>query len=150
MKNAVKLLGIIAMTAIIGLGFTACGDMDESAQSTKGRLTITGLSSYNGWTMDASGSDSVNEADRLICSEKNKPESGANDVSITADSITLYVWKPWIRKGKSDLRKSYSGNDQNRIFDVSLDKGDGQNSASGTVTVNFTKGVGTGAFVANP
>jgi len=58
MKNTVKLFGIIVLVALIGFSIAGCGDMDESDSSTDGRLTITGLNSYNGWKMWLlSGSD---------------------------------------------------------------------------------------------
>ena len=147
MKNFAKLMGFIAIVAIIGLGFTAC-DMDESASSTDGRLTIIGLSSYNGWKMWLSASDAANEANRLHLMSKNNPEaSDTNEVSITGNSVTVYVWKPWIREGegKSNLWHSYKGSDQNVTFSIGLWQG--ENSAYGTVTANFSNGIATAAFV---
>ena len=145
MKNFAKLMGFIAIVAIIGLGFTAC-DMDESASSTDGRLTIIGLNSYNGWKMWLGASDSDNEANRLHLMSKNNPEApDTGEISITGNSVTLYVWKPWIREGKSNLWHSYKGNDQNVTFSIGLQQGD--NNVNGTVTANFSKGKAIAAFV---
>jgi hypothetical protein len=150
MKNTVKLFGIIALVAVIGFSMAGC-DMDESASSTDGRLTITGLSSYNGWKMWLSSSDADNEADSLHLMSKNDPTApDIGEISITGNSVTVYVWKPWIREGegKSNLWHSYKGSDQNVTFSIGLWQG--ENSAYGTVTANFSNGIATAAFVPNP
>jgi len=80
---------------------------------------------------------------------KNNPQaSDAGQVSITGDSVTVYVWKPWIREGKSQLWHSYKGNDQNVKFGITLEQG--QNSVNGSVTASFSSGKATAAFVPNP
>lgn len=52
MKNTIKFFGIIALTAVMTLAFAACNNgsnnHDESPPSTNGKLTVTGLASYNG------------------------------------------------------------------------------------------------------
>ena len=42
MKNIVKMLGFIAVTAIIGFGFAACDDPDAGLPALTGTVTITG------------------------------------------------------------------------------------------------------------
>ena len=151
MKNTVKLFWIIALMAVIGLSMAGCGDMmDESAQSTSGRLTInglnTGLNSYSGYTMRLGGSDADNEAKKLWLKSKNSP-AAANDgdeVNITGDFVTVYVWKPWIRD-KGNLWKCYSSNDQNVKFTPNLQQG--ENNVNGYVIANFSNGQATANFV---
>jgi len=136
MKNTIKVLGIIAIVAVIGFSMAACGGDDEGDDSsTAGRLIITGLSSYNGWKITAAG---TNELDLPLTSQNNY--SSSVEIVINDVSVTLYVWK--YEKGRL---KNYTGNDQNVKFSVTLSK-DG-NVADGTVTANFANGQASGAFV---
>jgi hypothetical protein len=54
MKNAIKLIGFIALAAVIGFSFTACGDgggggsQSSSKTAPNKSITITGLGAYNG------------------------------------------------------------------------------------------------------
>jgi hypothetical protein len=50
MKNIFKLLGIIALAAVIGFSMTACDDGDDGVVITPKSIKITGLSAYNGQT----------------------------------------------------------------------------------------------------
>jgi len=48
MKNFLRLLGIIAMVAVIGFSMAGCGGGDDGTPGTSGKLTITGFDEYNG------------------------------------------------------------------------------------------------------
>jgi hypothetical protein len=49
MKNIIKLIGIIALVAVIGFSFTACGDDDDDNGGGGGTFTLTDIpSEYNG------------------------------------------------------------------------------------------------------
>jgi hypothetical protein len=142
MKNTIKLFGIIALVAVIGFSMAGC-DMDESDTSTDGRLTITGLSSYNGGEITVSTDDN-----KVMLSTSNDFNTSSGTLNITGNSVTFYVWKPWIREGKSNLWQSYKGNDT-ILFYVGIRKQD-DSYVAGNVTVTFVNGIGTGAFVPNP
>jgi len=149
MKNTIKVFGIIAIVAVIGFAMAACGDMEDSDSSTAGRLNISGLNSYNDWTIYCYSS---NDDDDLYITAVNKNEFIYESV-INGDSVTFYVWK---RVGytidKDGLKnygyyKSYTGNDKNIEFELTLSKDD--DDTRGTVTVSFTNGKGDGVFVPN-
>jgi hypothetical protein len=152
MKNFTRLFGIIALVAVIGFSMTACEQESEPEgdSSTAGRLTITGLSSYNGKQLGTalfypytfSGDYSLNTTPNNNFTDYSLP-------TINGGSCTVYVWKQTLSGNSVGEPKSYTGNDQNVKYDVDIK--DGANFvASGTVTVNFTNGIGSGAFVPNP
>jgi len=147
MKNTIKVFGIIAIVAIMGFSFTTCDEGDDKGDTTtSGRLTITGLNSYNGWKINSMG----NVASNLILTAENNDDEWA-EKTINGNSVTVYVWA----KGtNSSNKKSYNGNDQNVVFNILMDNRKPNfmdyDSANGTVTVNFNNGVGTGAFVLVP
>jgi hypothetical protein len=47
MRNTLKLFGIIALVAVIGFSFAACGG-DEDDDLTQLKVTVNGLGAYNG------------------------------------------------------------------------------------------------------
>jgi len=145
MKNAFKVLGIIAIVAVIGFSFIACEEEEEEEKgdtSTSGRLTITNLTSYNNWKIISMG----NAASGLVLTAENNSDEWARP-TVSGGSVTVYVWKSG---GSPSSKKSYSGNDQNVVFNITLSQGDSINYKDGTVTVTFTNGVGSGAFVPSP
>jgi uncharacterized protein (DUF2147 family) len=137
MKNTIKVFGIIAIVAVIGFTMTACPPDDDEGpdSSTSGRLTITGLNSYNGRTIMAQPQDYSFDVTNINSMEGN------NNLPINGDSVTFYVWK---NNGKG-LWKSYSGNDKNVTFTANAETD--EVSTRGSVTVNFSNGKGSGAFV---
>ena len=135
MKNTIKVLGIIAIVAVIGFSMLACDEEPESDHSTAGRLTITGLSSYNGQKISAS-------SDGNFYVMGSNADNGDSEATVSSGSATLYIWTLYDWQGRTKL-KSYTGNDQNVKFNVSV------SNATGSVTVNFTNGIGSGAFVAD-
>ena len=134
MKNTIKMFGIIAIVAVIGFSMVACDEEPESDHSTAGRLTITGLSSYSGQQVSASTND-----EKFYVMGTNA-DNGNMYATVSGDSVTLFVWTTYEWEGRTKL-KSYTGNDQNVKFNVSV------GNETGSVTVNFTNGIGSGAFV---
>jgi ABC-type proline/glycine betaine transport system substrate-binding protein len=137
MKNTIRLFGIIAIVAMIGFTMAAC-EQDEGPKndsSTNGRLTITGLSSYNGWTANAIGY--IEGFNFTVTPTSTDPTPG--NLTVNGGSVTFCVWN-W-----TNVAKNYTGNDQNHKFFVELTNGGER--IIGTVTVNFSNGIGTGPFV---
>jgi len=123
MKNIFKLFGIIAIVAVIGFSFVACDEeVEEDDSSTSGRLTITGLSSYNGWKIQSVSppidlTTYEQASDLGVTNNNNKDQT---EVTINGDSVTYYVWKT-SKKALTDHNwhwKNYNGNDQNVVFNV--------------------------------
>jgi hypothetical protein len=152
MKNTIKVFGnlnraqrakvpllIIAIVAMIGFTMAACDDGTETEVSdsfTGGRLTITGLSDYNGQFLEASHS-----ANKIVVTSSND-NMAFSGLTINAGCVTFYAWNY-----TGAAKKSYKGNDKNVAYNVYIF---GDNPVRGTVKVNFTNGLGTGAFVPNP
>jgi len=181
MKNTIKVLGIIAIVAVIGFMVVACDGSpdptpdpdtytDEQKEvTTAGRLTITGLSAYNGKKILASGyTTERNEGEIYIGLEARQTAKNGyyyingnlNNVStgeqvygtITNGGVTLSVFRQTINTYSSSQFESYAGSEQNVEFSVAILEGATSNDpstdiAGGKVTVNFTNGVGSGTFV---
>ena len=148
MKNMVKLFGIIAFIAVIGFAFIACKEEADhpTDEETSGRLTITGLSAYNGKYAYGFTNDSTLEALAI-----KDTYSGNNKYGLISNgSVTLKVWK------LTDQRygKNYTGNDQvdflvQILSDETYIHLVTESIMTGTVTVNFANGIASGAFVAD-
>ncbi|MCL2265167.1 MAG: hypothetical protein FWC22_03895 [Treponema sp.] len=93
MKNIKKIIGIITLTVIIGLSMTACdGDnLTGNAPPTAGKLTINGLSDYNGKYVYAEGDD--NENYYILARDLNLNSETIYTSQITNGNTTLNVWK---------------------------------------------------------
>ena len=158
MKNMVKLCEIIALVAIIGFGLVACGNQTKDDEileaTTAGRLTITGLSAYNGRGIEAmadTGSLILYAYERA----QNRYNPNENDshtyetfpATITNGQAVLKVFvdRGNFISGKNGGWGNYTGNDQNVQFTLNIGGGGG-----GTVTVNFSNGIGGGAFTPFP
>jgi len=158
MKNMAKLIGIIAIVAVIGLGVVACGEDEEVKEeeitdaTTAGKLTITGLTSINGKEIYAiskekqpkDGSTKYYLQAWKSASNKYDPNSdyssGDKTVKgkVESGQVVLKVFKfVGPGNGKNACYQSYSGSDEDVEFDITYDGG------SGTVTVSFTNGVGS-------
>ena len=136
MKNVLRIFSIIVIISVIGFSFTACDSDDKDDSTNNGRLTINGLNSYNGWKIYMIYNED------FVATDNNKNE---DLIPINGNSVTFHIWtKNW---------KNYNGNDQNVVFVVDISDmapGNDRRFAAGTVTVNFTNGVGSGTFVLNP
>ena len=168
MKNTVKFFGIIAFVAVIGFSMTACEpetpdrlkDLEFFEATTNGRLTITGLSNYNGQEIQA-GASTASDLDiyafeRATNSyDPNEDDSNTHETYFATVANGQAVMKVFVnntlQSGKSGGWQNYNGNDQNVIFAVTIGNlsAGGTLTVNGTVTVNFTNGVATGAFVLN-
>jgi hypothetical protein len=83
MKNKLKFLGIIALAAVIGLGFFSCGEAEE----TEMKITVSGLSSYNG---DYGAVWLVRPANiATFWTSSDLPDAGTYPAAISGGSVTL-------------------------------------------------------------
>jgi hypothetical protein len=155
MKNTVKLFGIIALVAVIGLSMAACEDNTKGADdwedfeaTTTGSLIISGLSAYEGQTIEASGGTGTStilacyRAMNIYSSNENKSMASTSyPATATSDTVTLKVFEnKGTQSGKGGGWQSYTGNDQGVEFHFMAPLG-------GTATVNFSNGQGSGVFV---
>jgi hypothetical protein len=168
MKNTIKFFGnlnrarsakvpllIIAIVAVIGFLMAACdpGEKDDDSndpiqhdETTVGRLTITGLSAFNGKYAFAQALQDLTPTHYAQESQNNDNINGL----ISNGSVTLKVWKV---NSEGNL-KSFNGNDSVK-FDVlicheagySFQVDDEYGTVSGTVQVTFANGIASGAFV---
>jgi hypothetical protein len=137
MKNAIKLIGIIAVVAVIGLSMTGCPEEEESG----GTLTITGLGDYNdnyayaisymiGYKIIAA--KSVDVAKDII-----------NGGKISGGKVTLNVYKISNDGEISDFTGSDEASFTVLIFFKETDK---SAITRGYLTVTFEDGSAEGAF----
>jgi hypothetical protein len=165
MKNPVKLVGVYGIVMVIGF-MAACltdnnptkiPDYDELREAvTDGRLTITGLSDYEGQLIAAHvtlynvylvACESISHA--YLNGEFLGYVGESVDSTVNNGQVTLKVFK---ETDGSRWYENYDGNDQDITFHVGIwdinDVGiEGVYSVYGTVTVNFTNGIGSGVFV---
>ena len=93
MKNKIKLLGIIAIVAIIGFSFLSCEE-DTIVEMTSATLTINGLSEYNGKDVIAYGY--LNNTASFLAGRELTKKKGVVTVTyarVINGSATLQVWK---------------------------------------------------------
>jgi len=159
MKNKINSLVIIALIAIIGFTIAACDQVDVTEATTNGQLTITGLSAHIGKKIEATHHESTlwlvatgraenfyQSSDDTSGPEKTYPPT------INGDEVILkvfYLKNPQHSnlKGKNNGGyHNYTGNHPNVQFTVHTNEG----YVFGSVTVNFTNGIGSGVFVPNP
>jgi len=158
MKNMVKLVGIIAFVAVIGLGITACEEEVELVYpSTSGRLTVSGLGAYTGKWIGCEYYTLANGTYLMFGDSSNVGQpigstvySQISQIQIPqSGSVTFYVWNnPTI----GDIT-GYSGTNSNVHIQALIrdDSGyGGMVTASGGLMVNFTDGVASGTFYPNP
>jgi len=162
MKNIIKLFMVIVLVAVIGFLMTAClSDVVDEIKTvevtTTGRITIIGLEAYEGKNISGSTYNGVPDlkACKTAYNERHKTSTGADHtVSKTTEPgivvsgqavLKVYHYKDM---GNDGYYENYSGNDQS--VDFSVDIFNSQNNSSrvwGNVTVNFSNGIGSGAFV---
>ena len=160
MKNAVKLFGIIAIVAIIGFTLVACGvqtkDDEILEATTAGRLTITGMSAYNGQEIDVSSNTleifPFGRATNIYNPNEGGHSGGGETFPATVSGgqavLKVFVDVGW-KSGKGGGYQSYTGNDQNVEFFVSRRAGS-VNSPIGSVIVTFSNGIANGALTPAP
>jgi hypothetical protein len=136
--------------------------MEDKEVTSTGRLTITGLGSYHGWKIEGR----EKESSRILAYQSafntyyyyedgslasfSVGGSSSGTVSDGQVSLKLFIRVPNVPNNGGHF-EGYTGNDQNVQFQVSIIiPTPPTHSADGTVTVNFTNGVGSGVFVPNP
>ena len=163
MKNTVKLFGIIAIIAVIGLSMAGCEpenttkDDEIIEATTVGQLTITGMDDFNGLEIDTNTGFAASDGSSFIlvicerATNKYNPNEGGSSyksetfpatVSGGQAVLKVFVDVGW-KSGKGGGYQSYTGNDQNVHFSIR----NSLNVSVGVVTVNFANGIGTGVFV---
>jgi hypothetical protein len=147
MKN--KLIFSVMLVILLALTL-ACVSCDNGSTgggggiATNGKLTITGLESYNGYYIFARG---ATESADFWAAENLNPKYGIYAVTkISNGSATLKVWQV-----DENGTYAYSGNDQNVVFDVYIYSTatpsiDNRLAEGGTEKINFTDGVGSGSI----
>ena len=141
MKNYTKISSFNMILVLIGFLSIACGDVQQPI-STSGRLTINGLDAYIGIETFSAIADVG--GDKLIAIKEAFSQKGGGDfdvfeeAKITGPSLTVKVYRYSFNPQRF---RNYNGNDKNVVF--ALFPG----TNSGTVTVDFTNGVGEGEFI---
>jgi len=153
MKNTVKLLGIIALIAIIGFSMFSC----NNDSGGPGSLTITDLDSYKDKYAFALGNNTAGTA--FFAVDSIDDESGKlTGVKISGASVTLNVYTV----GTDGKIRDYDGSDTayltilitTKAFLLESDAIDDDApppdwlAAVGAPSVNFKNGEGTVKFVA--
>jgi hypothetical protein len=169
MKTAFKIFGIITLTAIIVVSMAGCGDGGSNNNvcnypklGTSGRLTITGLDTYEGLFVYGFSQEKTGLYSTFEAHSDKDPNYG---VKVIKGSVTLMVWMysntmVWYCLGDSPdgthsdcgiHEVSYSGNDSNVTFDITTSNIEnwflGTLHIPGTVTVDFKNGIASGVFV---
>jgi len=165
MKNTMKALGVIAIVAVIGFSFAACGDGSDGGGGgggggggskefpTKGKLTITGLEAYNGkYVMGVGPAETRIKAYGKILIVTNSAgwteEVKREPAKISGGKATLKVFKEY---NSADGLYSYEESDNSYLSIFVYEKATSSyGSVIGYVDVQFTNGDGgTVLFVAN-
>ena len=168
MKNTVKLFGIIAIIAVIGLSMVACEpenttkDDEIIEATTAGQLTITGMDDFNGLEIDTNTGFAASDGSSFIlaicerATNKYNPNEGGSSQNWETFPATVsggqVVLKVFVNKGhqlgKGGGYQSYTGNDQDVHFAIYTSPTVQVGGVPvGMVTVNFANGIGTGVFV---
>ncbi|MDR2717229.1 MAG: hypothetical protein LBB89_04085 [Treponema sp.] len=174
----VRLFGIAAIVAVIGFSMAACDEPTDDPEyvhtteqreaTTAGRLTITGLSDFNGKKVYANGGIVLGEDNIIPLAAYQTAYNQYNYINgnlessfrgetvngtIASGQVTLKVFI-LLTNAADYTYEEYTGNDQNVEFMVSPVDNEGNNivdNEGNTVwkaglKVNFTNGIGTVAF----
>ena len=143
MKKKIFFLGMTVLILSLGLVFVGCkDDSDDSGGQTGGggSLTITGLAEYNG--KYASAKNYTLPSGGYITAADKFDGGDTYGVKIENGTVTLKVWK-----SSGGNLTGYNGNDQGVSLDVYVHTAaynpQYNGVGIGSVTVNFTNGVGT-------
>jgi hypothetical protein len=139
MKNVFKFLGIIALVAIIGFAFTACGDGDDDNNGNgNGNGTETPIASFAG-TWNASGGRSVVFTGNNFNYKVNGTTQYSGTFSVSGSTITFTI-----STGTASGNFTLSGTTltlSNHTWDNSVngtytkDSGSGNGNGNGSTTV---------------
>jgi hypothetical protein len=155
MKNKIKLLGIIAIIAVIGFSFISCEEEITQVEETGGRLVINGLKDYYTAT--------TNDGYIMVYGYKNQQAYEAGTIFLYGtDSISKDGKGNWVRIGSDgvvqmkiwsctnalDKFTNYEENDQNVIIRVRFPETSSFYQQEVTLKVDFNKGTGTGTYTA--
>jgi hypothetical protein len=116
MARSARLLGIIALVAVIGFSMTACGG---GGGDDTGSLTITGLGAYDGkYVIAMGGGDGEGDEVALFAGNSfninhEKETITGTGTQINGGTVTLKVWEASEEEG--DLI-GYNGNDAVDVF----------------------------------
>ncbi len=152
MKNLLKYFGMIALTAIIGFSFVACENPSGGGGGGGGgpTLTITGLDDYNDKYIIVMGSVGMTAlgAANKIPSLTDYAYGNLTGGKISGGKVSLKTFEV----GMSGV-KAYAGSDQDvnlvvRIYNAAeIDMMSDTPVTTGSTTVDFTNGSGTGSGV---
>jgi len=171
MKTFKVIFGVFALAITIGL-FVSCVKeesnhyYDELREAvTQGQLVITGLENYNGKIITATraglGDTVTGNGDYFVAFGqvshgylRGELVNGAvkiTNAKITDGQVTLKVYNVIISRTIPTFYGNYNGNDKNVLFNVYIyiTDDDYGPTAEGTITVDFTDGIGSGQFVLN-
>ena len=113
MKHLNKILGIVALIAVIGFSMTACGDDNGgviTVENTSGTINITGIpAEYNSYYVFGKGYDYEDEVFYYVASSISG--NGITFGQITNQSVTLKVWRTEVTGTSSVAFRDYSATD---------------------------------------
>jgi hypothetical protein len=141
MKNTIKILGIIALAAFIGISIIGCND--DGAKDSAGQLTINGLGDFNGkYIYVQTWPTATNGIVAAASLSFTKPTTLG---LISNGSVTLKVWEVNTTNAKiTGFDKSGPYTFDNVIIGETAT--DSDNESSGKVTADFANGIGEGFF----
>jgi len=150
MKNAIKLLGVIALAAVIGFSMAACGgdsnptgggDDLKNPTGNSGKLTINGLP-VNGTQavyLFQTGTDISTYTEILDAYTNTKYIA----VGVSENSDNNFVLFRWVNNTQVEEYFSSSGNFPVLLLNTAGSITDSSNPMYSWVNVSFTNGVGT-------
>jgi len=164
MKKIRKLFGLIALVVIIELIVSCKIEVSEPYSydelreaNTQGRLTITGLDDYEGKVISAQraglGDTSYDDLVAFGRVEHGYLNGELVRGIVTTTGATVVNGEVSLKVYNYDMFSiffgNYNGNDKDVLFYVYIMGTDDEMPIEGTVSVNFTNGIGSGIFVLN-
>jgi cytochrome c-type biogenesis protein CcmE len=156
MKNKSRLIGIIAIVAVIGFAVASCATTATS--NVPATLTITGLDAYNGLYIAAEWREEIYAAAGIVDSQDPMTRYGIQIGGVIENgSVTLPVWVASVSEilNEEDLypvvKERYTGSGPLDFF-VRIWKGQevflmGYTVAGGNMSVTFNNGKAERIFV---
>ena len=125
MKNAIRFLGIIALTAIIGFTVTACGGGGGGGSPAPGKLTINNIGGPAGFTPNefVAGRTNTQDADFFFIANTTVPQSLADmkGAKVTGSSIVLNVFRILVDEDNNIVESSpFTGNSTVAIYNLEI------------------------------